>query len=97
VQNWPAQASMKYNMFRMTRFLLFPLLTLFLCLGFSFESKASHIIGGEIYEDEEIFKFDPYYNKEIDYNNDDFVYDDEYDLMAVAIENTFSAVIKISV
>jgi hypothetical protein len=55
------------------------------------------IIGGEVYEDEEIFKFDPYYNKEIDYNNDDFVYDDEYDLMAVAIENTFSAVIKISV
>ena len=42
---------MKYIMFRMTRFLLFPLLTLFLCLGFSFESKASHIIGGEIYYD----------------------------------------------
>ena len=55
------------------------------------------IIGGEVYEDEEIFKFDSYYNKEIDYNNDDLYYEDEYDLMAVAIETKFSAVIKISV
>ena len=55
------------------------------------------IIGGEVYEDEEIFKFDPYYNEEIDYNNDDFIYEDEYDLMAVAIETKFSAVIQISV
>jgi hypothetical protein len=55
------------------------------------------IIGGEVYEDEEIFKFDPYYNEEIDYNNDDFVYEDEYDLMAIAIETKFSAVIQISV
>jgi hypothetical protein len=55
------------------------------------------IIGGEVYEDEEIFKFDPYYNKEIDYNNDDLYYEDEYDLMAIAIETKFSAVIKISV
>lgn len=55
------------------------------------------IIGGEIYEDEEIFKFDPYYNEEIDYNNDDFIYEDEYDLMAISIENRFSPDIKISI
>jgi hypothetical protein len=55
------------------------------------------IIGGEIYEDEEIFKFDPYYNEEIDYNNDDFIYEDEYDLMAISIENRFSLAIKMSV
>jgi hypothetical protein len=54
------------------------------------------IIGGEVYEDEEIFKFDPYYNEEIDYNNDDYIYDDEFDLMAIAIENKFSSVIQIS-
>ena len=55
------------------------------------------IIGGEIYEDEEIFNFDPYYNEEIDYNNDDFIYEDEYDLMAISIENRFSSDIKIFV
>jgi hypothetical protein len=31
--------------------LLLSLFTIILCLGFSFESKASHIIGGEIYYD----------------------------------------------
>lgn len=51
MQNWPKVASMKNIMFKMTRSLLLPLLTLLLCLGFSFESKASHIIGGEIYYD----------------------------------------------
>jgi len=51
VQNQPQVASMMNHMFKMTRSLFFPLLTLFLCLGFSFESKASHIIGGEIYYD----------------------------------------------
>ena len=55
------------------------------------------IIGGEVYEDEEIFKFDPYYNEEIDYTNDDLDYEDEFDLMAIAIETRLSSVIEISV
>ena len=56
------------------------------------------IIGGEVYEDEEIFKIDPYYNDEnIDYNNDDCYYDDEYDLIATPLENKFSSVITITV
>jgi hypothetical protein len=52
------------------------------------------IIGGEVYEDEEILKFDPYYNEEIDYNNDDdCFYEDEYDLIAIPIENQFSRLV----
>jgi hypothetical protein len=44
------------------------------------------IIGGEVYDDEEIFNIDPYYNNIIDYNDMDLEYEDELDIMAVSIE-----------
>lgn len=45
------------------------------------------IIGGEVYDDEEIFNIDPYYNNNIiDYNDMDLEYEDELDIMAVSIE-----------
>jgi len=44
------------------------------------------IIGGEVYDDEEIFNIDPYYNNIMDYNDMDLEYEDELDIMAVSIE-----------
>jgi len=44
------------------------------------------IIGGEVYEDEEIFNIDPYYNNDTD---EDCEYEDELDVIAVSIENRF--------
>ena len=38
------------------------------------------IIGGEVYEDEEIFNIDPYYNNDTD---EDCEYEDELDVIAV--------------
>jgi hypothetical protein len=44
------------------------------------------IIGGEIYEDDEIFNIDPYYNNRGDYDTD-YEYDDELlDIIPHSIE-----------
>jgi hypothetical protein len=44
------------------------------------------IIGGEVYEDDEIFNIDPYYNNRGDYDTD-YEYDDELlDIIPHSIE-----------
>jgi hypothetical protein len=45
------------------------------------------IIGGEIYEDEEIFGFDPYYPSIYEQNPDDYIYEDEYDKLSFALQD----------
>lgn len=45
-----------------------------------------YIIGGEIYEDEEIIGFDPYYTSIYEQNPDDYIYEDEYDDLSFALQ-----------
>jgi len=55
------------------------------------------IIGGEVYDDEEIFNIDPYYNNIMDYNDMDLEYEDELDIMAVSIETKILSSMLISI
>jgi hypothetical protein len=55
------------------------------------------IIGGEVYEDEEIFNIDPYYSNRIDYNDMDYEYEDELDIIPLFIENRMQSSRLISI
>jgi hypothetical protein len=55
------------------------------------------IIGGEVYEDEEIFDIDPYYSNRIDYNDMDYEYEDELDIIPLSIENRMQSSRLISI
>ena len=54
-------------------------------------------IGGEVYEDEEIFDIDPYYSNRIDYNDMDYEYEDELDIIPLSIENKMQSSRLISI
>jgi hypothetical protein len=43
------------------------------------------IIGDEVYEDDEIFSIDPYYNNPIDYYNIEYDFEDELDIIGLRI------------
>jgi hypothetical protein len=46
-----------------------------------------YIIGGEIYEDEEITGFDPYHPSIYEQTPDDYIYEDEYDNLSFALQD----------
>lgn len=46
-----------------------------------------YIIGGELYEDEEIIGFDPYYASIYEQTPDDYIYEDEYDTLSFALQD----------
>lgn len=46
-----------------------------------------YIIGGEVYEDEEIIGFDPYYSSIYEQSPDDYIYEDEYDTLSFALQD----------
>lgn len=46
-----------------------------------------YIIGGELYEDEEIIGFDPYYTSIYEQPPDDYIYEDEYDQLSFALQD----------
>lgn len=45
-----------------------------------------YIIGGEMYEDEEIIGYDPYYHSIYEQNPDEYIYEDEYDTLSFALQ-----------
>ena len=53
----------------------------------NYYAHKMYIIGGEIYEDEEITGFDPYYPSIYEQTPDDYIYEDEYDNLSFALQD----------
>ena len=53
----------------------------------NYYAHKMYIIGGEIYEDEEITGFDPYHPSIYEQTPDDYIYEDEYDNLSFALQD----------
>ena len=53
----------------------------------NYYAHKMYIIGGEIYEDEEITGFDPYHPSIYEQTPDDYIYEDEYDKLSFALQD----------
>jgi hypothetical protein len=62
-----------------------------LLLSFYFDNFEMYIIGGEVYDDEEVFGSNSYYASVYERDDDEYIYEDsyedEYDQLAIALQN----------
>jgi len=60
-------------------------LTLILSLFLTFEMYISN--NGEVYDDEEVVGENAYYGSVYERDDDEYIYEDEYDELAISFEN----------